>query len=446
MPARRSRLPRLGVPELAVLAALVLLVAGALLLGGGGEEEGGPPRTTVSPQRLARVERAVEQIRGLRFRRPVRVEVMTPEETRRYGVAESARETTAAQTAADGELAKLLGTLAPDVDLDAVTSDLFGEQVAGFYDPRNGRLVLVDGVGIDDVTLAHELTHALEDQQFDLQRLGDPGRGAVVDGDAAIGESGLVEGTATAVMTRYLQQRPDALTLGEAFGQLLGASGGRPLPPSIMRTLLFPYQAGERFVDRLYRTTGDWRLVDNALRDRPPASSAELYDPTRWLRVTRPEPVALPPAGAPGAGWRRVRETTFGELDLRELLHDALGGGAAGRVGERWAGGRVALWRRGPLPAPDCAAPCRARDALALRLRLDSPAAARATAAALSRWLSATLRAEPAAPPAASRPRRAAAPRAYRLPGGSAGLLAVGGREVRVALAPDGALAARLLR
>lgn len=416
------RAPKLTI--LALLAVVVAVLAGVLLIRGGSDDGDATAAEGVSPQRLARVERRVEELRGLRFRRPVRVEVLSPDEVRAIGVRESREETTRAETAAREELMKLLGLIDADVSLDALTSSIYGEQVAGFYDPRSGRLALVEGAGVDDVTLAHELTHALEDQHYDLDRLGEPGRGEAADDDAASGESGLVEGTATALMMRYLQRYPDALTLGDAFGQLLSASGGRALPPYVMRSLLFPYQQGERFVDALLATSGDWRLVDNALRYRPPVSSAELYDADRWMRVERPARVALPGAAALGGGWRRLLTSTFGEFDLRQLLLAAdVPRAAAEQLAGGWTGGRYALWRRGPLPADGCAAPCAARDAFVLGLRLDSPPAARAVAAPLRGWA-----------------RRLAKER------GTGAAVETRGAELRLALAPDDALAARLAR
>lgn len=418
------------------MVVLVALVAGMLLLGGSREDDE-PQRTVVSPQRLARVERQVEQIRGLRFKRPVRVEVMTPEEVRAYADREMRGASAQRSIATSGELMKLLGLIAPDVDFAQVNSDVFGEQVAGFYDPRRERLALVEGVGIDDATLAHELAHALEDQYFDLERLGgDADAGVVYDGDAATGETGLVEGTATLVMTRFLERNPDAVSFGDAFGQLLSASSARPLPPAVMRSLVFPYTAGQSFAERLYATTGDWRLLDNALRDRPPVSSAELIDPDRWLRVERPEAVALPPADAAGPGWRRVAQTTFGEVDLRELLVDALGERSAARVASSWTGGRLVLWRQGSLTDRDCAAPCRSRDALALRVRVDSPRAARKLRRQLDDWKWSTLGGDDTS---------AGSP-IVRIGGDGLAEVALHGREVRIAMAPDAALLARLMR
>lgn len=412
-------------PELAVLAVLVLLVGGSLLLGGSSSGSGSDAEA-VSPERLARVERRVEELRGLRFERPVSVEVMTPAEVRAFGVRESRAASSREQDAADAELMKLLGLIGPAVDLDAVTASIYGEQVAGFYDPRSKRLALVSGVGIDDVTLAHELTHALEDQHFGL---GDLGEG---DDDAASAEQGLVEGSATVLMTRYLQRYPDALTFGDAVGQLWGATGATPLPPYVMRSLLFSYDAGERFVDRLIAAGGGWRLVNEALRSRPPTSTAELYDADRWRSRVRPQQVTQAASAVPGAGWRRLLGSTFGEFDLRELLRNGVGERAAGQLATAWEGGRYMLWRRGPLPADDCAAPCTARDAFALRLRFDSPAAAGAVAAALGAWL--------------QRARRASwdGGADWSLPADAAATVGARGAQVTLTLAPTRALARRL--
>ncbi|HST42243.1 MAG TPA: hypothetical protein VLK58_22180, partial [Conexibacter sp.] len=322
-------------PEIAVLAVLALLIAGGLLFGGAGGSDDGGGGEAISPQRLARVEQRVEELRGLDFKRPVRVTVMSPEEVRAYGVREERAASSRARDAASEELLKLLGLIAPDVRLSAVTESVYGEQVAGFYDPRTERLALVSGVGIDDATLAHELTHALEDQHFDLARLGGDDGGEISDEDAASAESGLVEGTATVLMKRYLERYPEALSFGDALGQLWGASGSTPLPPYVMRSLLFPYEQGERFVSRLLEE-GDWRLVDEALRERPPRSTAELYDAERWLRGERPASVTVPAAEAPGAGWRRVAGSTLGRFDLAELLREGVGTQAAGQLAATW--------------------------------------------------------------------------------------------------------------
>lgn len=439
-------------PEIVVATVLALLVAVFVAFGGASDDGGsGGGTESVSPERLARVERRVEQLRGLRFERPVRVTVMSPAEVEAYGVRESRASETRARAAAGEELMKLLGLIDADVDMDAVTSSIYGEQVAGFYDPRTERLALVAGVGIDDVTLAHELTHALEDQHFDLSRLGGSseaaGAGTSADDDRMAAESGLVEGSATAVMMQYLERYPDALTFGDALGQLWGASGSTPLPPYVMSSLLFPYQQGETFVEALL-ARGGWETVDAALRSRPPLATADLYEPRRWFARTRPARLALPAEDAAGSGWRLRETSTLGQFDLRALLGEAVGERAAATLAAGWRGGRYAFWRQGPLPAGDCDAPCTARDALTLRLRFRSAAEAGAVAAALGSWLAA---AHDARRVGSLGWRRAGGglsttTTGWKLAGGTAAVTGAAGDRVTATLAPTAALAARLSR
>ncbi|MGB2711149.1 MAG: hypothetical protein WBC33_06495, partial [Conexibacter sp.] len=371
-----------------MLVLIVLLVAVGTLLGGR-EETAGPGRERISAARIALVERRVEALRGLRFRRPVPVRVITAEQARRYGLAEQRRTRRPARDRAQKEVLKLLGLLAPGADVDRIASAIYGEQVAGFYDSRRERLMLVRGAGVDDVTLAHELTHALEDQHFDLDRLA--GRRAErLSDDAKTAYTALLEGSATELMTEYMVRYPeDAPDLGDALAALGDSTSGTPLPPYVMRSLLFPYLGGERFVAALRSGTSGWALVDNALRYRPPVSAAEVIEPDRWLRFDRPAPVRLPSARALGAGWRRAYGSTLGQFDTQELLRSSSGTAAAQRTAAAWEGGRYALWRRGGWAARGCAAPCRARDVLVLGWRMERPHAAQALARELRSWLAA---------------------------------------------------------
>lgn len=404
-------------PELVVLVLLALLIAGGAVLGGG--DSGSPPEAEggrVTPERVALISGRVEQLRDLRFRRPVRVEVVSPAEARRVGLAEMAQAQPVAERRADEELLRLLGLLPAGIDMQEVTASIFAEQVAGFYDPRRERLALVEGAGVDDVTLAHELAHALEDQHFDLERLGDgPGD------DRALAEQALAEGTATRLMEDYAARWPSDTPVGDALAGLTQITTSTPLPAYVMRSLIFPYIQGETFVSSLRETAGgDWRLVDVALRSRPPMTTAEILDPERWLRAQRPEAVALGGAAAlRRLGWRRLDGSTLGAETVAALLTDATDPLRARRLTDGWRGGRYAFWRRGPLPAPGCASPCRERDAVQVAVRTETPAQARRLAAALRRWIDA-------------------------LPDASAGWVRVDGATVRAALAPTPALAYRL--
>lgn len=413
------------VPELAILLVIALLAVGGIVLGAsGGSSSSSPSRASVSRAHVALIAQRVETLRGLRFRHRVAVAIVSPAQARREGIAEYDRSDPPARRRASEELLKLLGLLPADADLRSVEASVFEEQVAGYYDPRRRRLALVRGAGVDDVTLAHELTHALEDQHADLDRLGtDPRAGD----DAATAQQALVEGSATLVMERYAARWPSDAPLGDALAGLGQVTSATPMPAYVTRSLVFPYFQGEAFVQALRDANGGgWELVDLAERARPPTTTAEILDPGRWLRAQQPEPVSLAAAdralgSASAGGWRRLVSSTLGSEDVAALLSPSSGPAAARKLTAGWRGGRYALWRRGPLADPDCAAPCRTRDAAILVVRTDAARSAQLLAAALRRW-------------------------SDRLPADAATSVQADGPTMRVALAPNRALAARLTR
>ena len=409
-----------------------MLAVGSLALGGRApravSRPAAAPGVSVTPAHVALVERRVEQLRGLRFLHPVPVAIVSPAQARRDGLADYDTSKAVEQQRASEELLMVLGLLPPGSSLRRIESAVYGEQVAGYYDPRRKRLALVRGAGVDDVTLAHELTHALEDQHFDLQRLEGGG-----GDDASTAQQALVEGSATLVMERYAARWPSETPVGDALAGLTQVTAGTPLPQYTMRELIFPYLQGESFVQALRDADGGgWALVGVAEAKRPPRTTAEILQPQRWLRAQQPQPVAL--ARSAGAGWRLLTGSTLGEEDLAALLSPQSGPLAARELTAGWRGGRYALWRRGALADPSFAAPCRARDALQLAVVVHSSTSARALAAALTVWLSQGLHARPPAGGAL-----------WRLPGGSFGAVRANGPRVRVALAPDAVLARRLV-
>ena len=315
--------------------AIIGVLLAILVPVGFATESGSEPEVAPSAD-VATIARRVERLRELRFEtlpKPLRVDA---EQAQREGLADLDRGYPAAAREADERLYTMLGLLPEGTDLRDVSASIFGEGVAGYYDPRDGRLRVVEGAGtsnrvVDEMIIAHELTHALEDQRHTLDR---PVADAVDDRGYAY--RALVEGTATTVMYAYVARH---FGREEAFGGLLGsafASGTGPgLPPFIGAGLVFPYVQGEAFVAEL-RRRGGWRLVNVALRDRPPASTEQVLHPDKWLRVEQPDRVELPPQ----RGWSRVTGGTFGEWQTGQLLGQPA-------AAEGWGGDRYALLRRG---------------------------------------------------------------------------------------------------
>ena len=345
-------------PYVIIAVLVVALTALGLVM----ERDDAEPAAPPAP--VSAIVARVERLRGLEFRTrpdPVRVR---PAQARREALASLDADYPPARRRADADALTLLGLVPPGTDLGEIVGETYGEGVAGYYDPRSGRLRVVEGAQtanrvLYEITVAHELEHALTDQAigFDLAL-------AAAGDDAGLAYSALVEGSATALMLRYADDRFSA---EEALGGVLASAfqDTGDLPPFLTAQLVFPYVEGELFVRRLLAVGGGrWDVVDAALRFRPPASTEQVMHPTKYLRVEQPVAVRPP---AVGSGWEVVRRGRMGEWMTGRLVADRAA--AAG-----WGGDAYALLRRGD------------RRALAARWVWDTPADAREFEAALREW------------------------------------------------------------
>jgi hypothetical protein len=337
-----------------------------------------------APAAVRAVQSDIAELRGLRFRRPVPVTIESPDKLARRLLRTLDEETDEARKAREGRALAVLGELPPGTDLPRLLRRIQAESVLGYYlpgRPPKGRLFVRSSRGLDPyarIILAHELTHAVTDQHFDLTR-SDRLAAAVGRDDEETAYAAVAEGDATLVMQRYLRER---LTAAEQAAAGLAAAGDRTprrdaAPAAIREAMLFPYQDGFRFVFRLYQA-GGWAAVNRAYRD-PPTSTEQILHPDRYLgRRDRPQQVTVPDVSARlGAGWGRGTVIGFGELDARLLLGTRLPQSTTEAAAAGWDGGRLRTFERA------------GRTALALRTVWDSTAEAAEFCTALTRWATA---------------------------------------------------------
>jgi hypothetical protein len=240
------------------------------------------------------------------------------------------------------KLLVLLGLLNPDLDLHDLLVNLYAENVLGYYNRDTRRMYVVSSGSMfgaeQKVTLAHEYTHALQDQYFDLHKVE---AGTEDNDDYSLAVTSLIEGDA--VLTQLLYART-YLTPQELF-QLRSSGGTSSIDraPSVVRDeVIFPYDEGVRFVARLWRQ-GGFQAVNDAFGD-PPRSTAQIIHPEKYLAHQQPTEVALPDlAAALGPGWTQLRSDVLGELDVRILLEQFLDRAVADKGAEGWGGDRYAL-------------------------------------------------------------------------------------------------------
>jgi hypothetical protein len=335
----------------AVVVALIAAFAAIGVLSGEDEEPQAAPERDVRA-RLAQVARDVERARELDFERLPRVRLVTPEEAVREALRDLDREVPRREQLIHERFLELLGLLAPDVALRDVLGEALGEQVAGYYVPRTDTMALVRGVGLRgflaEITLAHELVHALEDQHFGLEA-----DGGVLLTDRSVADAALREGTATVAMVDYMalsQAGTDELpadlrtqVLEQLEGVTVPASSG--LPRYVRESLVFPYAAGGRFVDRV-QGEGGWAAVDRAFEEDPPLSSEQIMHPEKYESGERPVTVRLRGVRAElPDGARRLLHGDLGEFDTAQFLREANGRERSEDAAAGWGGSAFELWR-----------------------------------------------------------------------------------------------------
>jgi hypothetical protein len=318
------------------------------------EQLRGDLRGSESGDPLKMIATAVSRLRGLRFKHGVQPEVLSPAGLADKVAAQFKRDNTRADLSGISAVLSTYGLVPRNYDL---YDDLLGmqqEEVAGFYDPRSGRMVVgasdaKDPTPFGRVILAHEYTHALADQHFGLQRL-DRLNEENAD-DAATAYLALAEGDATYTMNLY---QTEILT-SEQQAQFLKQATAITTPrfdaaPQYLRDVLqFPYFQGLDFVQTLH-DRGGFALIDQAYKD-PPASTEQILHPNRYLDSRdEPTPVRLPDVQrALGPGWHSIASGGMGEYDVLELLDRGGGQGldyAEARAGAAgWDGGEYEGFR-----------------------------------------------------------------------------------------------------
>jgi hypothetical protein len=342
-------------PLLALLAAV--LTAPAFALAQGPAPAAADKAAVRAPADVAisnKVLVDVAKLRGLPVLRPVENGLKSRDDIQAMVLKDLAESTTPAKLRDTTALLRFLGLVPPDFELERETVELLTEQIAGFYDPRTKVFYLADWIPLAEQqpVMAHELTHALADQHFNLRRFEKWRDG---DGDAEMAARALVEGDATALMIEYaLVERGIPHDLGAlpvSLTDLLRDGGGgdteHPVfssAPEVMRqSLQFPYVYGAGFVQALLKS-GSWATVSAAYTELP-ASTEQVLHPEKYLAREKPVAVALPDLSADlGRGWRRADDDVNGEFGLYLILKDKLGEREAAAAAAGWGGDRYGFY------------------------------------------------------------------------------------------------------
>ena len=342
----------------------------ALAAAAGAQQVGSPPKSVTPPAALTPAQTGaastpeflqaadevlaqMSKLLDLPIKEPLKKTLRSKQEIRDYLIREEKEDKNDAQRYADTKTLEAFGLIPKGFPLDSFMLDVLTDQVAGLYDPKAKEFYIADWIAADEQrsVMAHELTHALEDQSFHI----DPWiKSARPNDDAELARDSVSEGTALAAMFDYSLQDQRMSVRDMPDMTLLIRSGAvaemdkDPLlakaPLYIRDELLFPYLAGTGFSQQFLKAHSGWADL-KILFDNPPVSTQQILHPELYLAGVKPEKVTLPDwKGIVPEDWKLLEANVLGEFGLGEVLKQFLGQGRADTLSPAWLGDRYAVF------------------------------------------------------------------------------------------------------
>jgi hypothetical protein len=317
------------------------------------KEQAGPSATQQADFAAAADEvlNQMSEITGLKLRTPLKKSLRSREQIRAYVIREMNEDKDSAERYAGQRSAEAFGLLPRGFDLDAFMIDLLTEQIAGLYDPKSHEFYVADWTPIADqkMVMAHELTHALEDQHFQIDAWV---KSARPNDDAELAREAVLEGSAMAAMVdfllqgtgRSLQDLPD-IDPSMFVGDMSDTPMFKKAPPFIKDALVFPYLDGLNFSAAIMRSVGWSKLT--LLFEKPPVSTQQIMHPALYQSGKTPVQISLPPLDAAlGSAWKKLEDNIMGEFGWKEVLKQFLGEARAKPVSALWAADRYVVYEQ----------------------------------------------------------------------------------------------------
>jgi len=322
----------------------------------------------ISPQEAEKLFRSVDEI--LRFasrdtlfpmKHEVKRKLVTRDEVEAYVSKHTTEDEDAKRLRRSESVLKKFGLLPRDFDLGKFLVVLLKEQVAGYYDPKTKTVNLLDWLGAEQQkpVLAHELTHALQDQSFGLEKYMKPAgtdlekkkeitAQDIENDEISTTREAVVEGQAMVVLVDYMlapmgQSLKDSPQVVQALkdGMLVGTADAvqfQNAPIYMKEALTFPYRYGIDFITELLSKGGKEKAF-TALFQNPPRTTRQIMEPQTYLAGERLEPMHLADFRQVLKNYERFDVGAVGEFDVAVLIDQYAGAEASNQLYPHWRGG-----------------------------------------------------------------------------------------------------------
>lgn len=298
--------------------------------------------------------RSASRIRALEVKRAVPCKLQNRKEVEQYLRSTIDEKIPAERIRKEGLVNRMIGIVPPDYKYLEGIIELYREQIGGYYDPEKEYYAMAAWMPamMQMPVAVHELTHALQDQHFELDALIDH---KTQRSDSLLARSALVEGDATAVMIDYSRglagQGPLKEETSVSMFMIQNISGAmlspsmQKAPVALQASLIFPYVSGIRFAHSLLKQEG-YKSIDAAF-SRLPRSTEEILHPEKYaseeadfIEVSTPKP----PEDAELSSSTPLYVDTLGEFLISSLLSTYISPLEASEAASGWGGDTLVLY------------------------------------------------------------------------------------------------------
>lgn len=326
-----------GRPGRCALLAMIVVLVGAWQ----------KPRAATTPklptaEEINVVLRELSDITGFRIRKQLPFALITRDQVNQYLKEQIRQSVKPDEIRAEEMTLKKFGFAPADFDLKQTTIDLLTEQAAAFYDFKRKKLFISDWatVNMRDVALIHELAHALADQNFPIQKFTNKGPD---NSESSLAREAVVEGQASWLMLEVGARRNGKTLADPQTAREFLETGADPqsseypvfnkAPLYLRRTLMFPYDEGQRFQQAVFLRDGKPSFA-RVFRD-PPTSTTQIEHPDRYFGHM---PLSNPDLPKPVKHAKPFVSGAMGELETRILLEQYVSSATAEALGPKLKG------------------------------------------------------------------------------------------------------------
>lgn len=324
---------------------------------------------TVNQTKAQEIEAGIQRFRGLDFTASVPLVLKTRDQALEMMRKEIARDHTEDEMRIGSLSGAMTGVYPAGMDLKSETMKLLHSQIAGFYEPHEKQMVLVEGAvdvslwssaaglithrdRVGEMLLAHELTHALQDQHFHIEQMIDQVKN---NDDRDLALKAVAEGDATLAGYGYVVGKLDDAAIGSIVDRMEDlprtfAAQSADAPLGLSAPMIFQYADGVRFVAEAYRR-GGWTAV-NAIYADPPRATLQIMHPELYFEHRAPL-VDIDLVGYQNVlkDWSNADDDTYGAMLIKLIIQRNLQRNLGMTVPEtaladRWSGDRMIVLQK----------------------------------------------------------------------------------------------------